>query len=199
MLITRTERKLSRWARGLHCGGLLIAVAAGGLMLRGIILPLMEQTAEIVEQEVKLRNVLELEEILTRENERLTQTLAEADQKIQSLLDRIPNVARESDFLGQITTLAKQVGVEIMDYHPGQISARNDYHEMTLTITSNGSYEGVCNFLHRLHNLPRLSRANKMAILPLDDGKSCSLNMTLTIYFSPMSELASAAKELNHG
>ena len=111
MLITRTERKLSRWARGLHCGGLLIAVAAGGLMLGGIILPLMEQTAEIVEQEVKLRNVLELEEILTRENERLTQTLAEADQKIQSLLDRIPNVARESDFLGQITTLAKQVSV----------------------------------------------------------------------------------------
>ena len=199
MLITKTEQKLSRWALGLHCAGLLIAVAAGGFMLSGIIFPLMQQNSEIVGKEAKLRKVLELDEIVTRENERLTMTLGEADQKIQSLIDRIPNVARESDFLGQITTLAKEVGVEIMDYRPGQVSAKDEYHEMTLTLTSNGSYEGVCNFLHRLHNLPRLSRANKMAILPLDGGKACSLNMTLTIYFSPNNELASGTKELNHG
>ena len=72
MLITKTEQKLSRWALGLHCAGLLVAVAAGGFMLSGIIFPLMQQNSEIVGKEAKLRNVLELDEIVTRENERLT-------------------------------------------------------------------------------------------------------------------------------
>lgn len=199
MLTSQTERKLRKWGWGLHLGGLLIAGGSCGLMFRTVIFPLMQENTEVVAREVELRKILDLDATLIQEHQRLTQILEEADQKIKSLLDRIPNVARESDFLGQITTLAKEVGVEIMDYHPGQISEKDDYHEMTLTLTSQGSYEGVCNFLHRLHNLPRLSRANKMSVLPVFDGNTCSLDMTLTIYFSPNSQLASAAKEADHG
>ena len=70
---------------------------------------------------------------------------------------------------------------------------------MTLTLTSQGSYEGVCNFLHRVNDLPRLSRANKMSIQPVIDGSTYSMDMTLTIYFSPKSHLAIAVKEANNG
>ena len=197
MLTSRTEQNLNRW--GLHVGGLLIAVCGCGLMLKVAVLPLREQDTELVNREADLRKVLDVETAVTRENEHLTKILDEADQKIKSLLDRIPNVPRESDFLGQITTLAKEVGVEIINYHPGQISQKDEYHEMSLTITSQGNYDGVCNFLHRLHSLPRLSRANKLSILPVADRNTISLDMTLTIYFSPASELASVTKEPNRG
>lgn len=199
MLINKTEQNLSKWAWGLHLGGFLIAVAGSALMLKAVVLPLREQDAELMAREADLREILDVETEVTGEHERLTRILNEADQKIKSLLDRIPNVPRESDFLGQITTLAKEVGVEIMDYHPGQISPQDEYHEMSLTITSQGDYEGVCNFLHRVHNLPRLSRANKLIIFPVKDRDTISLDMTLTIYFSPTSELASVTKEPNRG
>ncbi len=199
MLISRTEQKLSKWAWSLHLGGLLIAAAGCGLMLKAVVIPLTQENADVVSQEQDLRKVLDLESTVIRENQRLNKVLDEADQKIQSLLDRIPNVARESDFLGQITTLAKDVGVEIIDYHPGTISEKEEYHEMSLSMTSQGSYEGVCNFLNRLHSLPRLSRANKLSILPVADGLTYSLDMTLTIYFSPTSALASVPKELHRG
>ncbi len=199
MLTNRTEQKLSKRAWGLHFGGLVIAVAGCGVMLTGVILPLRAQNAELVLQGSELRKILDFETNVTQEHERLTVVLDEADQKIKSLLDRIPNVARESDFLGQVTTLAKDVGVEIMDYHPGNVSAKEEYHEMSLTLTSQGSYEGVCDFLHRLQGLPRLSRANKLSILPLQDGATYSLNMTLTIFFSPKSKLAAEAKAMHHG
>lgn len=199
MPVSRKERQLNAWAWGLHAAGLLIAVGGCLLMLSSVIVPLMQQNSDVVAREQKLRKVLDLEDSVVQENERLTQILIEADQKIQSLLDRIPNVARESDFLGQITTLAREVGVEIMNYHPGQISPKTEYHEMTLTLTSQGSYEGVCNFLHRLHSLPRLSRANNMSILPVPGSHTYSLDMTLTIYFSPTSQLASGTKEPSNG
>lgn len=199
MLINRTEQKLSKWAWGLHFGGLAVTSAVCFIMLTAVILPLRLQHREVIVQEEEFNEILKLEESVTKENERLTAVLSEADQKIRSLLDRIPNVARESDFLGQITTLAQEVDVEIMDYTPGSIAKNAEYHEMNLTLTSQGSYEGVCDFLHRLHSLPRLCRANKMSILPIMDGRRCSLNMTLTIYYSPNSKLASGERDNNNG
>lgn len=199
MLINRTEQKLSRWARGLHLGGLLIAMTGCSVMLLAVIIPLSQDDAEVVAREQALRKILDLEPAVTSENERLTQVLAEADIKIQSLLDRIPNVARESDFLGQVTTLAKDVEVEIMNYLPGNIRETEEYNEMSLSITSQGSYDGICNFLNRMHSLPRLSRTSKLSLAPVVNGKTYSLNMTLTIFFSPTSELASAIKEANRG
>lgn len=196
---SRTEKKLGLWAWGLHVAGLGISLIGCGLMLTRIILPLAEQNAEIVDEEAELKKTLDLEEALNRENVRLTTTLSQADQRIQSLLDRIPNVPRESDFLGQITKLAREVGVEIKDYHPGRVLPGADYHEMTLNLTSRGSYEGVCNFLHRLNSLPRLCRANKMSIQPVPNEQVYSMDMTVTIFFSPGSQLAKNSKGLNNG
>ena len=86
-----------------------------------------------------------------------------------------------------------------MNYHPGNIRETEEYNEMSLSMTSQGSYEGICNFLNRLHRLPRLSRTSKLSIAPAVNGQTYSLDMTLTIFFSPTSELASARKGASRG
>lgn len=200
MLVTRSEQKLSTWAIGFHVAGAAVVVAVAGAAFLLLLRPVSVRHARVVEKTASLQAVLEHEERLRREHERLSQSLLLAEQKVESLLERVPNVPREADFLGQVTTLAHDVGLEIIDYRPGGTAQREEYQEMTVSLTAEGSYPGVCSFLRRLHGLPRLSRVHELKIAPQANGEAYSTNMTLAIYFAPEHKLGRPeAPEANDG
>lgn len=180
--------------------------AAGGAVTAGLIAvtvflvirPLELREQELSRKAVRLTAALAVEEDVHTQHRFLVQQQVEADDKIEQILDRIPNVPRESDFLGQITTLAADVGLSIVDYHPGGTSAQDGYKKMTLTLSSDGSYESVCGFLYRIHQLPRLSRVLSLDIAPVQGKDTYRMKMTLNIFFAPESNLSVAGLERDH-
>lgn len=199
MFVSRSEKKLGTWSWLFHCAGLSVAIAECAVILVLVIWPIDNRHAEVQRKTVDLRRILDRELDVRHEHQRLSQSLSAADEKIDGLLNRIPNLPREADFLGQITTLAREVGLEIVDYRPGGTTERGEYQEMIVTLSSEGSYSGLCSFLQRIHHLPRLSRVNELKISPRQDGQTYSLNMTLAIYFAPKNKLAGMGPEVSNG
>ena len=192
MNVSRSERKLGTWEWLFHLGGLSIAGVACAAVLFLVIRPIDKRHAAVLRKQAQLKQVLDLEDHIRNENDRLVRTLSMADQKIERLLDRVPSVPREADFLGQITTLAREVGLQIVDYRPGGTLAKDEYQEMTVSLASEGSYPAICSFLKRIHDLPRLSRIRQLTISPRREGETYGMDMELTIYFAPKSNLATA-------
>lgn len=198
MLLSRSERKLATWSWLFHA----IGAAVTGVLLLGtvflVIQPMDRRESDLKHQAAELTATLAAEDAVTAEHESLVAELLAADDMVEKLLNRIPAVPRESDFLGQITTLADEVGLSIVDYRPGSATEKKGYKQMTLTLSSDGSYESVCNFLHQIHQLPRLSRVLALDIAPVADGDVYKMMMTLTIFFAPDSHLSAERPEHDH-
>ena len=192
------DEKLARCSWGFHGLGLLVTA---GVVLAALFLgirPIEEQEARLLAKAAQLATALDIEAAVQAEHTLLAAKRQAADVKVQELLDRIPNVPRESDFLGQITTLASEVGLSIVDYRPGTATEKQGYKQMTLTLSSDGSYESVCSFLHKLNELPRLNRVTTLDIAPVNVQNQYQMMMTLTIFFAPDSQLPTAGGKRNH-
>ncbi len=198
MLLNRTEKQLATWSWLLHGIGAVVTAALVSGIVFLFIRPMDDREAELTKKAEELTAALDFENAVQSEHELLTAKILEADDMIDKLLDRLPNVPRESDFLGQITTLAREVGLSIVEYRPGNVSKKKGYKQMTLALSSDGTYVSVCSFLHRIHQLPRLSRVLALDVAPLGEGDAYKMMMTLTIFFAPDSELSVAGTEDDH-
>ncbi|MEQ9406121.1 MAG: type 4a pilus biogenesis protein PilO [Fuerstiella sp.] len=198
MFLNQAERKLATWSWMFHACGAVITVAVLCTTVLLLLRPMENRVVQLRHRATELSAALAKEDAVKAEHQQLTARRLEADDKIEKLLDRIPNVPRESDFLGQITTLAAEVGLSIIDYRPGTATEGKGYQQMTLTLSSDGSYESVCRFLNRIDQLPRLTRVLTLDITPLADDTGCKMLMTLTIYFAPDSKLPLADLDRHH-
>ncbi len=198
MLGNRTEKSLATWSRMFHAIGATVTVVLVSATVLFVIRPMEDRVVQLQHRAEELSEALSIADEVKSEHELLTSQRLAADDKVEKLLDRIPNVPRESEFLGQITTLAREVGLSIVDYRPGSASERKDYKQMTLTLSSDGSYVSICSFLSRIHQLPRLSRVLNLDIEPTGNGDVYKMMMTLTIFFAPDSKLAAAHSEEDH-
>ena len=195
MFLNRADKKLATWSWMFHAVGATVTLTLVFATVILVIRPMENRVVELREKATELSAALSVEEAARTEHQLLTSRRIVADGKIEQLLNRIPNVPRESDFLGQITTLAAEVGLSIVDYRPGSAAEKKGYKQMTLTLSSDGSYESVCRFLNRIHQLPRLSRILSLDISPLGESGTYKMMMTLTIFFAPDSKLAVARLE----
>jgi Tfp pilus assembly protein PilO len=155
------EHSLTQWSRIFHAAGGLISLSLLGAVALLALRPLELRESQLQLRSEAIHSELSIAEAVRLEHEQLSSEIARVEDKIEQLLNRIPNVPRESDFLGQITTLAEQVGLAIIDYRPGSVSDAGQYKQMSLTLSSTGSYEAICRFLHEIQQLPRLSRVLK--------------------------------------
>ena len=198
MLPISTEKQLTTWSWILHAVGIAVtAVLVSGIIFL-FIRPMDDRETELAQKAKELTASLDFEDAVQSEHELLTAKTLEAGDMTETLLERLPNVPRESEFLGQITTLAREVGLSIVDYRPGNVSEKNGYKQMTLALSSDGSYVSVCSFLHQIHQLPRLSRVLALDVAPLGEGVAYKMMLTLTIFFAADSKLSIAGREDNH-
>lgn len=172
-----------------HLVGLSVAVGICWLAVVFLLRPIEVERKKSIAEAEGVEEILQDEQSVTLRNQSLKRSLQEVDTRITRLLERIPNVPKEADYLGQVTALAKDVGLEIVDYRPASIQEHDEYHEMTVSLLSEGSYTGLCHFLNQISALPRLSRINELIITPRGKG-TYSVETKLTIFFAPSTQLA---------
>ena len=172
-------------------GGLAIAtVLILGVLYAAAVRPLEMQISETRAEATNLQDLIQQASEISKRNQILSTTLTRSKQAAADLALRIPAAPRESDFLSQISQLASQTGLEVADYHPGVIDARENHQEMEVKVSTHGKYEPLCRFLKEIDGLPRLCRLTQLDIetdAKVDDLK---IDMHFRIYFAPPSTVA---------
>ena len=115
--------------------------------------------------------------------------LASSEAALTTMLARIPETPHESEFLAQITEVARECQLNIRKYHPTEPVNEGTFTAMEVQLDATASYEGVCRFLDGLRTLSRLCRLTRLRLHATEEENGeLPMEMTLRIYFAPLNK-----------
>ncbi len=132
---------------------------------------------------------------------RLRRQHAEHQQQLEALLQRvelvnrrIPEEAREGEFLSDLTRLADEHGVAIEDFRRGATSETQTHSVVSVSVKARGGHAGVCGLVDAVANLPRLAELTQIQI----DAKSAAsddypVQLTYALYYGMATPPAAVA------
>jgi len=167
-----------------HLAGaaVLCLVAGAGWMF--VLAPLAEQASSLARHEAELREAIRAAPKTRADNERMLAQLAEAQAKLAALVARVPETAREAEFLEQLTEAARAAGVEIRDFRPGAVRDRQRCRELEVHLVAEGDFQSIGRWLHAIGNLPRLTRTHHLTVTgPPSNSNRGAVSLTLAVLF----------------
>jgi Tfp pilus assembly protein PilO len=151
----------------------------------------------------RAERIAELEKYLNRapsirkKHAALQQALARIKQRVQEIDQRMPDDAREAEFLGQMTEAAQQTGLTIRDYRRGENTEMTSHFQLEVRILGEGSYGSICRFLERIHELPRAVAIDKMRISTEKENNVYPVDMTFLLHYHVAEQKATEKETIN--
>ena len=135
------------------------------------------------------QRIAQLETLLVKsprvrqENRAFHAELASLRHSVEETQRRLPHELREHEFVEQVRQVASQSGIELGDYQMGMISELESYSQAELTFQCKGSYASICQFLHEIDHLARITEISNLQIESADNFHSYPLQVTFVLYF----------------
>ena len=170
----------------------LIGTGLTVLLLAGLYVfmfrPVLAESARIEKLESATQAFLENSDKITRETREAQSHSASLDKDMARVLAGVPESPNESEFLGQLATLAREASLKLGQFRPGQTTQTDTHRQLEVELTGHGNYPAICRFLAGLSELERLCRLQTLDITSNDDAGSDQypVRMTLVIFFSPL-------------
>jgi Tfp pilus assembly protein PilO len=181
---TATANKLQRLGLLLHGGGLLltlISVAGAGMTAYGL---LSREWSEIHRRTLQARAYLKTAPKIREDHAAALKQIRQEELRLESLLARIPTTPQESEFLAELTRLAREAKLRITDFKPSEVSGSESHAAVEIALRTEASYEGLCRFLDGLSSLPRLCHVKRLSLKAPDAAQTTyPVDMTLQIFF----------------
>ncbi|NIA22092.1 MAG: type 4a pilus biogenesis protein PilO [Anaerolineaceae bacterium] len=105
-------------------------------------------------------------------------------------LSRIPREAGVAGFLGRVSDLLAEAGIEQREVLPGRPQSKECYVEQPLKITFETPFEAGFRILDRLENLERIIRVEKLEMISLP-GEEGKVRMVMRVVIFHSSKTAS--------
>lgn len=183
----------------LHGAGLVIVLSFVGVAWSLVYQPLEAARADAKARCSEINELLQSADRLRAEQSRLKNSLTDALEQERQLLARVPDEAHEADFLRQISRLAKEVGMELRDYRPGQTQPHTTCSAMEVALTCVGHYQSMCRFLDGVGRLPRLVNLSHIEINNSVSDDLYTAALKLVIYFGATPKAATPERKTPHG
>ena len=107
------------------------------------------------------------------------QQLREIDTQFGALLKQLPNKSQMDALLVDINQAGLGRGLQFELFRPGQVSVKDYYAELPITIRVTGRYHDIGAFAADIANLSRIVTLNNLTIVPQKD-KDGTLTMDAT-------------------
>lgn len=181
--------KLHRLGLLLHAGGLFVTLAAAvgsGMAAYGL---LSREWSEIHRRTVAARAYLESAPTIREQHSSAVSQMQQESARLESLMARIPTTPQESEFLAELTRLAREAKLRITDFKPSEVSGGESHAAVEIALKTEASYEGLCRFLDGLSSLPRLCHVKRLSLKAPDVSQTMyPVDMTLQIFFLSSNE-----------
>ena len=177
------EKSMRCFGWALHALGAAVAAVLVPLVWWTTSAPLEYAHRDYAARVAELTELLEKSGAVKAEHARLLDSLRDLKATAVAIQQRIPAEALEGEFLAQLSKTAQAEGVQILDYRPGLAAARGDYSQMEIGLSCEGTYAGLCGFVSRLEQMPRLAQLVQVQIESRRDSSIYPAEMSLVIYF----------------
>jgi len=174
---------------GLHACGLGVAIVISYATWAFAIQPLQTQHLELASR-IRAERLLQSQSdrILARHRE-IEGQVADFEGSFSHAISRLPETPRESEFLAQITHLARTCQLKIQRYHPREPVNEGTHTALEVQLDASADYAGICQFLDGLRTLARLCRVTRLRVHTGDaDATHLPIEMTLRIYYAPLTK-----------
>lgn len=168
----------------LHAGGLAVSLVICALLFGGIVRPLIQEGRDVGRQIYSAEMYISAASAIESRHRLAISALDEEQRLAEERAARIPDTARESELLAQLTDLARRSGMEILAYQPAGSFRAGSIHALSIDINGQGSYAATCTFLAGLESLPRLCHLTRLNIIaPAVVGGDLHVDLTLQVYY----------------
>lgn len=192
------QDRLTAFAWLLHAAGLCVTIAVVVVAAALLFRPINDKSRLVADEIQSTTDYLKQKPELAGRHDKLQRTLTDRQKRHAELIARIPDAPRESEFLTQLTQLARSTGMAISRYNPGEAVEDRSHASLEIELKAQASYASICRFLTGLEELPRLCRVTKLSIIaPAPDSDAYPVDLTLQIFFTPKSEENNS--EVSHG
>ena len=110
------------------------------------------------------------------------QTLATLHEYLGQLNARLPATMDFPQFYEALTRHADECRVLIPEIEPGDVSDRDDYLAMPVSVRALASFQDFHRFLYALTTSPRLTTLDFLSVTPSEDGRLCDADLVVNIY-----------------
>lgn len=177
------DRRLKVLGWLLHGGG-LASLLIGGAIYHFVITGLL--THHTKQNGIR---IAELEEQLTSsrdvrsQQQSLSDTLRELEQRAETIRQRIPDQSHEAEFLNQVAQAAQARGLTIQNYTRGDVTVTATHSQLDIRLVGAGDYASICGFLEELTRLPRVATVQQLNVTVPEASDIYPLEMLVTLYF----------------
>lgn len=182
-----------------HAAGLAVAAGLCVAVVAFVMWPLQTRARQVEKRTVMLDDLLRDGPQIRAESQRLNEELAVMEDRVEQMLDRIPETPREADFLAELSELADANNLEIVEYRPDGITSGTPHSRLAVTVFIDGTYAGVCRFLGGVTHLSRRSQVTRLSITDPDESGVQRVEIDFDIFFSSAPEGAGAAGATQNG
>jgi Tfp pilus assembly protein PilO len=106
-------------------------------------------------------------------------------QDIEKSQDRLPQSLSLDAFLVWLGGAAQRTGIRADNVTPGQVEEHSLYRQQRLAFRVTGSYSAIHRFLDELEGGDHLSRVDGLRIARSGDGRFCTAEIKLLLFFAP--------------
>lgn len=181
--------KLRRLKWLLHAAGLFLTlgtVAGSGL---GVFQLLSREWSDIRRRSSAAESYLATANSIREHHAEAVKQLRQEELRLELLLARIPTTPQESEFLAELTRLARDARLKISDFKPAETQSADSHAAVEIALKTEASYESLCRFLDGLSSLPRLCHVKRLSLRAPDASQSTyPVDMTLQIFFLSTNE-----------
>lgn len=184
MSTTTSTTRLARLGLSFHAIGLLVTVGTVAGAGFGASALLSREWTDIRQRTEVARAFLATAPEIRNHHAEAVKRKRQEEARLESLLARIPTTPQESEFLAELTRLARESKLKISDFKPSEVKGSDSHAAVEIALRTEASYEGLCRFLDGLSSLPRLCHVKKLSLKAPDPSQATyPVDMTLQIFF----------------
>jgi type IV pilus assembly protein PilO len=146
--------------------GLLGGIAFAFVALYAYIffLPAHQELSQAEAQELNLQRQLSEVRAVVTNMAQFEKELADLERHLARALRRLPDSKELPVLLTDISSIAKDAGLELKTFDPGQDVARDFYAEVPIEVEFSGHFHDIARFFDRISRLPRIVNIQTLEI-----------------------------------
>ena len=169
----------------LHAAGMAVVLAVAGVFYQGFYAAWGLDLKERSQQIDRLVRLSTTAEPVAREHRQLLERRNTLTAAITGVSQRMPPLAPATEFINQVTQLARTFELEVVQCTAGAPQTTATHATVEVTCKFNGSFANTCKYLAAIDQLPQIAKVSSLEMKTAGNSDAYPVQATFQLYYQP--------------